>query len=61
MPSVSDKQRRFMGADLGRMRSGKKTRTGMSESQLREYAGKGRKKKKRKYTRLTEPPKGGYV
>jgi len=40
MPSVSEKQRRFMGAELARKRAGKKTRTGMSEKQLREFAGK---------------------
>lgn len=38
MPSVSEKQRRFAGAELARKRAGKKTRTGMSESQLKEYA-----------------------
>lgn len=36
MPSTSEKQRRFMGADLARKRAGKKTRTGMTEQQLRE-------------------------
>jgi len=40
MPSVSEKQRRFMGAELARSRSGKRTRTGMSEDQLREFAKK---------------------
>lgn len=39
-PAVSEKQRRFMGAELRRKRSGKKTRTGMSEKQLRDYAKK---------------------
>lgn len=39
MPSTSDKQRKFMGAELGRKRAGKKTQTGMSEGQLREFAG----------------------
>ena len=38
MPSVSRKQQRFMGAELGRLRAGKKTRTGMSEKQLRDFA-----------------------
>lgn len=38
MPSVSDKQRRFMGAELGRKRAGQKTDTGMSESQLEDFA-----------------------
>ena len=41
MPSVSKKQRRLMGADLARKRKGKRTRTrtGMSERQLEEFAG----------------------
>lgn len=45
MPSVSEKQRKFMGAELGRKRAGKKTKTRMSESSLRDFA---KKKKKRK-------------
>jgi hypothetical protein len=45
MPAVSEKQRKFMGAELARKRSGKKTKTGMSEKQLRDFA---RKKKKRR-------------
>jgi hypothetical protein len=40
MPSVSEKQRRFMGAELGRARSGKRTRTGMSAPKLRHFARK---------------------
>jgi len=39
MPSVSEKQRKYMGAELARKRAGKKTQTGMSENQLREFAG----------------------
>lgn len=38
MPSVSERQRRFMGAELGRLARGRKTKTGMSETQLREFA-----------------------
>ena len=38
MPSVSIKQRRFMGAELARLRAGKKTKTGMGEQQLRDFA-----------------------
>lgn len=38
MPSVSKKQQGFMGADLARKRAGKKTRTGMTEKQLKDYA-----------------------
>ncbi len=44
MPSVSEKQRRFMGAELRRKRGGKKTRTGMSERELEKYASKSKKK-----------------
>jgi hypothetical protein len=40
MPAVSEKQRRFMGAELGRLRAGKKTQTGMSEEQLGDFAKK---------------------
>ena len=46
--SYTEKQRRFMGAALGRARAGKKTRTGMSETQLAEAASKPLKKKKPK-------------
>ena len=46
MPATSEKQRRFMGADLARSRSGKKTRTGMSAAQLSDYASKPLAKKK---------------
>jgi hypothetical protein len=38
MPSVSKSQQRLAGADLARARAGKKTRTGMSESQLEDFA-----------------------
>lgn len=48
MPAVSEKQRRFMGAELARLRSGEKTETGMSESQLSDFARKGKKKSKAK-------------
>jgi hypothetical protein len=40
MPSVSMKQRRFAGADLGRLRAGKKTVSGMTEAQLKDFAKK---------------------
>ena len=40
MPAKSEKQRRFMAADYARKRAGKKTKTGMSKKQLREYAKK---------------------
>lgn len=48
MPAKSEKQRRFMGAELARKRAGKKTRTGMTEKQLREFAHKGKGKKARR-------------
>jgi len=51
MPAVSRKQQRFMGAELARKRKGKKTKTKMTEAQLREFAGtkhKGLPKKKKK-------------
>ena len=44
MPATSERQRKFMGAELARLRAGKRTVTGMSEGQLRDFA---RKKKKK--------------
>lgn len=40
MPAKSEKQRKFMGAELQRKREGKKTRTGMSEKELEDFASK---------------------
>lgn len=40
MPSVSERQRRFMGMNLGLVRAGKKPKVKMSESQLRDFARK---------------------
>lgn len=40
MPAVSEKQRRFMGAELGRAEHGEKTQTGMSADKLRDFAKK---------------------
>lgn len=40
MPSTTERQRRFMGAELARARAGKKTKTGMSVKTLREFAGR---------------------
>jgi hypothetical protein len=45
MPAKSKKQQRFFGAELGRARAGKKTKTGLGKKKLREFARK---------------PKGGY-
>ena len=44
MPAESKAQQRFMGADLERKRAGKKTRTGMSEQQLEDFASGSTKK-----------------
>ena len=53
MPAKSKAQQRFMGAELSRKRAGKKTRTGMSEKQLHEFASTKRKglpaRKKKKH------------
>ena len=45
MPARTEKQRRFMGAELERKREGKKTETNMSESELEKMASKPDKKK----------------
>lgn len=38
MPSTSKKQQRFMRAELGRLKAGMPTTTGMSKKQLEEFA-----------------------
>lgn len=43
MPAKSKAQQQFMGAELRRKREGKKTKTGMSEKQLKEFASTSRK------------------
>ena len=45
MPAKSEKQRKFMGAELQRKREGKKTRTDMSEKELEKYANKDKDRK----------------
>lgn len=40
MPARTEKQRRFMGAELERKREGKTTKTDMSEKELEEFASK---------------------
>lgn len=45
MPPKTERQERFLGADLSRARAGKKTRTGMTEAQLAEYLRGSRKKR----------------
>lgn len=56
MPSVSGKQQRFFGAELARIRSGKKSKTGMSEGKVRDYARKARPKQ----PNLSDGLKGSY-
>lgn len=45
MPARSEKQRKYFGAELGRAREGKPTRTKMTEKQLEDFAKKPTKKK----------------
>jgi hypothetical protein len=53
MPAKSRLQQMFMGADLARKRAGKGTKTGMSETQLEDFASTKRKGLPKK------APKGG--
>jgi hypothetical protein len=46
VPAKSEKQRKFMGAELQRKREGKKTKTGMSEKELEDFASQDGDKKK---------------
>ena len=46
MPARTEKQRRFMGAELERKREGQKTQTGMSEGELEKFASKPKPKSK---------------
>ena len=43
MPAKTEKQRKFMGAELQRKREGKKTKTDMSEKELEKFASKDKK------------------
>jgi hypothetical protein len=52
MPATSVAQQQFMGADLARLRSGKKTRTGMSQEQLEEFASTSHKGLPKKVNKL---------
>jgi hypothetical protein len=47
MPARTEKQRRFMGAELERKREGRKTETGMTEKQLEDFARKPDAKRER--------------
>ncbi len=40
MPAKTEKQRKFFGAELARKREGRKTKTGLPEKKLREFASK---------------------
>ena len=46
-PAKSERQRKMMGAELARKRAGKRTKTGMSEKQLEDFARKPIKKKRK--------------
>ena len=43
MPAVSKAQQAFFGVELSRKRLGKKTKTGLSEKKLKEFASTKRK------------------
>lgn len=45
MPVASRSQRRFLGAELARLRAGKKRQTDMTEAQLTEYLAGSKDKK----------------
>jgi hypothetical protein len=47
VPAKTEKQRRFMGAELERKREGKPTKTDMTEKQLEDFASKGPTKDKK--------------
>jgi hypothetical protein len=61
MPAKTERQRRFMGAELARARAGKKTKTDMSEEQLEDFARK-KKRKKDQHDGMNERLRGrrGY-
>lgn len=40
MPAETERQRRYMGAELGRAERGERTQTGMTKAQLRDFARK---------------------
>jgi hypothetical protein len=47
MPSKTEKQRRFMGAELARKRRGMATKTSLSMSDLEDFARKSSSKKRK--------------
>jgi len=48
MPALSAKQRAWAFAELARRQAGKKTRSGMTESQLEDFTHMAPKKRKKK-------------
>lgn len=56
MPATSDRQRRFMMAEIARRRSGKKAKTGMSEDQLKEFGRVAEHRRVRKALKKKTPP-----
>jgi len=58
MPPVSERQRRFMGAELGRLRRGEPTETGMDEDQLRDFARRRRRRRARHKMRRLQRRRG---
>ena len=46
MPAKTEKQRKFMGAELDRKRKKKKTKTKMSEAELSRMASKPKRRKR---------------
>ena len=62
MPAKSEKQRRFMGAELARKRAGESTRTDMTEEELEEFASKSIEKDIAFHNGLTDTNKpSGFV
>jgi len=57
MPSVTPRQRRFFGAELGRKRAGLATKTGLSASKLADFASKVKEPKPPKQPGMPKPPK----
>jgi hypothetical protein len=59
MPSKSQAQQKFMGAELYRKRQGMKTKTGMSERQLEDFASTKRKGLPKYSDHIKKVMKGG--
>lgn len=60
MPAYTERQRRFMGSELARKRAGKKTLTGMSERQLKDFASKPKHARKKKNFSMPRADKHGF-